>query len=945
MKYLCLIAIVLISSACAAQQPELIKLDSKKYPLDSKAANISFLLTKDAVDFFNSRYSKLKYHKAFAQSQSGAFGFNGNLPDTAQATQAALDDCRKHNAEKEKTQPCQIVNLDGYWGSELHSGLPESDPLSTDDITNILAGNSIIHNSDRTGFKRYFNKNGQHIFDPDHGFYLTGNWFVRDSDHKLCDWEVDSTKPRCAAIKIEGDQVILDYWGGVYVTKLIPGNATDSNDNPGHDFDPSRELALSELADVVIQQPEQSLAAVKAAFSGAWYGTWYAGRDFAVIIDQIDQKTASLIYAWGPNKSINSSNAGSKKTTARFDGANLKFKLWDSSGELTLLPDGNLVIDWVSGDWSGRSIAARWPDPPWESTASVQIETPDPTEARSGLKLSTLVDSTKPANEPIHTSYFSALGPSVGAAHHAFQGSVDITASQVVGRPAGNNGFRKFSDFPEVTLDFFTVNDELVPTERHRLITRGSRSPWDLIVEPGRVWSEANDNGWSRAAFPFTLVEKQGTLLRNGLASFVYNAEKMSPIHFQIGKESTATGHLDLWGLAQTNYIPGTSPERQTWVEDYTREVAARIDIHPWRELEVKYDTELLDQFDGNRIRRHISKSGLIIDGAVYSSDCHTRYGPQPYCRHMRHAVYSVTKPLIGWLTALRMAQKYGPQIMQYKVSNFVELETGDTHWQDVTFEHLLSMVSGIGDVEPTRVSHYVETLGTSSEMAISRASTWKEKLTAVERTGFYPWGPGEVFRYASFDPFILALALSELHRRKEGPGANLWDMMVSEVFKPIGIANLPIRQTQPDAQGYRVPIFSNGAFVTLEDIAKIEALIRANGQSAGQQILHAELLEESFDGTVEQKGYPTGWINNTGEESRYFRYFWYGLYQSETGCKIKAPLMSGWGGNAVLIFPNGITALRFASGPDEDDDNDTWDQKPLGLVADGIRPLCLEEQ
>ena len=50
---------------------------------------------------------------------------------------------------------------------------------------------------------------------------------------------------------------------------------------------------------------------------------------------------------------------------------------------------------------------------------------------------------------------------------------------------------------------------------------------------------------------------------------------------------------------------------------------------------------------------------------------------------------------------------------------------------------------------------------------------------------------------------------------------------------------------------------------------------------------------------------------------------------------------MSGWGGNAVLIMPNGITALRFASGPDDDDDNDTWDQTPLSRVADGIRPLC----
>ena len=943
MKFLFLISILLFLSACAIQQPQLVKVDADKYPLDTDAANISFLRMEGAADHYNNRYKKMGYHKAFAQSEAGAWGFYGGLPGAEQAMQEALHDCRKHNTDSEKTEPCRIVNLDGYWGTELLSGLPAPRPYTASEITKILAGNSIVHSSDRTGFKRFFDKSGQHVFDPDRGFYLTGNWYVRETDNKLCDWEVDSTKPRCTGIKIEENLITLDWGGGSpYVTKLVSGNATDPADNPGLNFDPSTELALSELQDVVIQPPEETLPTELAAFSGAWYGTWYAFRDFAIIIEKIDQQTASLIYAWGPNKLNSRSQAGSIRTTVPFDGAKLKLKLWGESQVLTLLPDGNLNIDWATDNWSGRSIASRWPDPPWDSPITKKLETPDLTKPRTRLTSSTLIDSEEPGIEPIHTSYFSAFGPSTGSAHHAFQGRIEIGPSRVVGRPASNQGFRDYPDFPVISLDFFTVDDELVPQERHRLITRGPDSPWDLIVEPGRVWSEAGDSGWSRAAFPFALVEKQGTLLRNGVATFVYNADKMSPIHFQIGKESTAIGHLDLWGLAQASYTPDSPPELQAWIDAYSREVTDRIEIHPWSDLEAQFGTELLDQYDGNRIRRHISQSGLIIDGETYSSDCHTRYGPQPYCRYMRHAVYSVTKPLLGWLTTLRMVQKYGVEIMQYKVSDFVEFKTDNSHWNDVTFEHLLSMVSGIGDFEPTRVSHYVETLGTPSDLAMMRAATLKEKLTVVERTGFYPWGPGEVFRYARFDPFILAIALSELYRSKEGADADLWEMMNHEVFRPIGIANLPIRKTQGDEQESSVPIFSNGAFVTLEDVAKIETLIRADGKFTGQQILPAELLKESFDGTVEKSGYPTGWINNTGEESRYFRYFWYGLYSSTAGCKVRAPLMSGWGGNAVLIMPNGITALRFASGPDEDNDNDTWDQKPLGRVADGIRPLCV---
>lgn len=946
MNFFYLVSIIIFLSACVTQQPKLVKVDKKHYPLDPDAANISFLRLKGAADHYNNRYKKLRYHKAFAQSRAGAWGFYGGLPNAELAMHEALNDCRNHNADYEKTEPCRIVNLDGYWGAQLLSGLPGPKPYTATEITEILAGNSIVHSSNRTGFKRFFDKSGQHIFDPDRGFYLTGHWYVRETDNKLCDWDIDSTKPRCAAIKIDKNQITLDYDGGwPRLTKLVSGNATNSIDNPGLNFDPARELALSELQDVVIQPPEETLAAELAAFSGAWYGAWYADRDFAIIIEQINQKTANLIYAWGPYKFKSRSQAGTIRTTAQVDGAKLKFKLWGESQVLTQMPDGNLNFDWTTDYWSGRGIASRWPDPPWDSAITKKPETPDLTKPRTKLTSSTLIDSKEPGAKPIHTSYFSAFGPETGAAHHAFLGRIELDSSRVVGRPAGNQGFRNYPDFPVISLDFFTVGDELVPQERHRLITRGSESPWDLIVEPGRVWSEAGDNGWSRAAFPFALVEKQGTLLRNGVATFVYNEEEMSPIHFQIGKESTAIGHLDLWGLVQARYMPDASPELKAWIDVYSREVTDRIDIHPWSELEARFGKELLDQYDGKRIRRHISQSALIIDGETYSSDCRTRYGPQPYCRHMRHAVYSVSKTLLGWLTTLRMAQKYGVEIMQYKVSDLVELKTNNKLWKDVTIEHLLSMVSGIGDYEPTRVPHYVDTIGTSSEVALGRAATWKDKLAVVETTGFYPWGPGEVFRYASFDPFILALALSELHRRKEGANADLWEMMNHEVFRPIGIANLPIRQTPADEQGYSVPIFSYGAFVTLEDVAKIEALIRADGHFSGRQILHAELLNEPFDGTVEKSDYPTGWINNTGEESRYFRYFWYGLYQSTAGCEVRVPLMSGWGGNAVLIMPNGITAIRFASGPDEDDDNDTYDQTPLGRVADGIRPLCMANE
>ena len=50
---------------------------------------------------------------------------------------------------------------------------------------------------------------------------------------------------------------------------------------------------------------------------------------------------------------------------------------------------------------------------------------------------------------------------------------------------------------------------------------------------------------------------------------------------------------------------------------------------------------------------------------------------------------------------------------------------------------------------------------------------------------------------------------------------------------------------------------------------------------------------------------------------------------------------MSGSGGNYVLLMPNGVTAVRFAGGNDDDDDSGTFDSSHMRQVADGIRPLC----
>jgi len=56
-----------------------------------------------------------------------------------------------------------------------------------------------------------------------------------------------------------------------------------------------------------------------------------------------------------------------------------------------------------------------------------------------------------------------------------------------------------FHYFPGFSVSFFTYKDYLIPVNQGLLEAEGSHKAWDIILSPGRVWSEPGDNGMSRA--------------------------------------------------------------------------------------------------------------------------------------------------------------------------------------------------------------------------------------------------------------------------------------------------------------------------------------------------------------------------------------------------------------------------------------------------------------
>jgi hypothetical protein len=77
---------------------------------------------------------------------------------------------------------------------------------------------------------------------------------------------------------------------------------------------------------------------------------------------------------------------------------------------------------------------------------------------------------------------------------------------------------------------------------------------------------------------------------------------------------------------------------------------------------------------------------------------------------------------------------------------------------------------------------------------------------------------------------------------------------------------------------------------------------------SHGNQILYAPMLETILAGT-EDRGLPTGSTNAFGE-SHYHMSFWNARFDVNEDWKYYLPAMVGWGGNIIVLLPNGMIGI-----------------------------------
>jgi CubicO group peptidase (beta-lactamase class C family) len=554
--------------------------------------------------------------------------------------------------------------------------------------------------------------------------------------------------------------------------------------------------------------------------------------------------------------------------------------------------------------------------------------------------------SASPPDGLVDNRWFTPAEGSAPAKHQ-FIGTLVLQELEMGANPA------KFSSrevlgkdpkiFPAVKLAFFTINGDLVPVSQDVIrygSTKEGRSYWDVIVQPGRVWSEPGDGQWSRASFPFALVHSIEGETHNGLATFLYNEKDTSNLRFQIVQQTApylVADYFKAWGQVPTWYEPGGIDGVEALKAAYAAELANRYPIKSWDDLAAEVGADKLNGFESFLNKEVVLVSGLAFKGTLYLKDCTSAAGPMPYCDRMRFGVHSVTKSAASAVALLRLAQKYGPDVFDAKIKDYVEITAPHQGWEDVTLGDALDMATGVGFGSVRRHSTIDDGYLEGNYDAWYKAPSEEAKLIEGFKSPDLPWGPGDVARYRDQDIFLLGVAMDRFLKSKEGPAADIWSMLVNEVYRPIGIAHAPINRTIEAGDKPGQPMMAGGLYATLGDLAKIAQLYHARGQHNGVQILHAGKIVELLSGP-KKRGLPTFYMNRFGM-TLYFRSFWSVFFDSEEGCSLYVPQMQGWGGNIVSLMPGGLTGIRLAKSRPQS--TEAFDATRMINVGDRLVRFC----
>jgi len=489
---------------------------------------------------------------------------------------------------------------------------------------------------------------------------------------------------------------------------------------------------------------------------------------------------------------------------------------------------------------------------------------------------------------------------------------------------------RGIRTLPPFDFSFITDGEALIPTKRGAIA--GPHPDWEWVLEPGALWREAGDKGYSRASLPFALMERNANCLHNGVLSFLVGpGGRVSPVYFQISSETCAYFKFNAWGLVKARYVQGQVADASKVRSDYRAEIDHRLPVRPLADLVRAHPSLLADRLALTQPKDGDPPSlfGLVVDGVNYTGACETRAGPYPYCDVLDLPSYSTAKSVAGAVGLMRLEALW-PGARKAMIADYVP-DCAASGWQGVTFEDMLNMASG----------HYRSRAYEADEDAPDYAPFFAAE-THADKIAFscrrYPRraDPGTVWVYRTADSYILGAAMQAFVQRRLGQNKDLYgDVLAGPLWRTLGLSPV-VMQSRRTRDKARQIFTGYGLIFHRDDIARLARWVSVEGgRLAGRPALDPGLLDRALQRKGVAQGFEAG-----SQRFRYADGFWAEDIGPLLKCphQIWTPFMSGYGGISVVMFPDGVQYYYFG-------DSGVFDWTPAAAEIDKLSPLCLNTQ
>ncbi|MGD0647001.1 MAG: hypothetical protein ABR971_03330 [Acidobacteriaceae bacterium] len=570
-----------------------------------------------------------------------------------------------------------------------------------------------------------------------------------------------------------------------------------------------------------------------------------------------------------------------------------------------------------------------------------------------GLSISAMVNAQAPSYNdlfshvklpsPMPDAAFG-LPPGARAPSQVLEGRLDL-------HPSPGDGFGTVVDtkynsvrsesgwkhLPPFSIDFVQDGNRIIPAQEGLILT--SSLEWNLIVGHGFAWDQPGDHEYTRVALPFALIERNQNCVHNGELTFLFSNTKqpaISQVRYQITQETCDYMKINMWGQVPATYSHHSIAHADELKSSFQSEMEHRIPRKPLSDLAKDYPNAHFDLPALLRERKHPADAtvyGLYVNGVNYASGCPTRYGEYAFCDEMRLPSYSTAKSAFAGMAMMHLGELFGPDVYSQKLKAYLPDVGQKNSWDAVAFTNVLDMSSG--HFQNAGFEH--DENGPEMKFLVDESLEDKLKDALLPFPSKVP--PGTIWDYQSHNTFLATFGMQKMLKEKRGADADLFALMVEDIYKPLQISAGMMQTTRTDNSLHGSPAGFFGLFYIQDDVVKLARFLNTgDGVLEGKTVLDPKRLRESLFREPGTTGLTTNDPRQVADTVHYNHAFWgrhfTRLEYPQLSCDFWAPYMSGYGGISIVMLPNGITFYVFS-------DADEFIFNDAVLETNKLAPLC----